>query len=95
MSQVFLEISPNIPAVLLPIVFAGIIGCLLCYAHRFLVFIVVPVFLIWCVYQINSHEFFLLVSGSIVIVYTTMILCLGAMSIGTTLSWKRYKKDFD
>lgn len=93
MNPVFLGIfPPNLAEVLLPLVIAGIIGFLICYAHRFLGFVVLPVFLLWCAYQINYLEFFTaLISTYMLIVYSTMLLALAAMSAGTFLSWKRYR----
>jgi len=83
---------PNISEFLLPTVVGGIIGFILCYIHRFLAFVIIPVFLFWCVYQINYLEFFTaLISTYMLIVYSTMLLSLAAMLVGTLLSWKRHR----
>ena len=96
MNSVFLGIfSPSIAGILLPIIFAGIIGFLLCYANRFLVFIVLPVFIGLCVYQIKFLKFFTeLFSSYMMVVYLTMILSLIATFIGTGLSWKKHNAKF-
>jgi hypothetical protein len=93
MNSVFLGIfPPDLWSVLLPILLAGIIGSLLCYAHRFLAFIVLPAFVFWCIYQINFLEIFVsLLSSYMLIVYSTMLLFLIAMSIATLLTWKKHK----
>jgi hypothetical protein len=83
---------PNIAEILLPTVIGGIVGFLLCYAHRFLGFAVIPLFLFWCVYQINYLEFFTaLMSTYMLIVYSTMLLSFVSILVGTLLSWKRYR----
>jgi hypothetical protein len=93
MNWIFLGIfPPNISGVLLPIIIAAIIGTLLCYAHRFLAFVVLPAFLGLCLYEINFLEFFTsLWSNYMLVVYTTMIVSFLAMSLAAFFSWKRRK----
>lgn len=95
-NSVFLGIfPPAISGVLLPIIVAGIIGFLLCYFHRFFVFIVLPIFAGLCIFIISDLKFFTdLLSGYMLIVYTTMILSVIAITIGARLSWKKYNIKF-
>ncbi len=82
---------PPIAGIFLPIVIVGIIGFLLCYAFRFSIFVVFPIFAAFCIYQISYLEFFTsLVSGYMLIDYTTMVLAAIAIFIGTRISWKRH-----
>ncbi len=92
MNVIFLGIfPPPITEVLLPILIIGIIGFLLCYAFRFSIFIVFPLFVAFCVSQINLLEVSTeLLSGYMLIVYLTMILATIAIFIGTRISWKKY-----
>ncbi len=92
MNPMFLGIfPPPIAGVLLPVFIIGIVGFLLCYAFRFSIFIVLPIFTAFCSYQINYLKFFInLLSGYMLIDYTTMILAAAAIFIGTRISWKRH-----
>ena len=79
--------------VILPIVIAGIVGFLLCYWQRFLVFLALPAFIWFCVSEIQGLEFFVsLNSPYMMAVYTTMVLSAIAIIIGSALSWKRAKR---
>ena len=96
MNSLFLGIfPPEIAGILLPIVIFGIIGFLLCYFHRFFVFIVLPTFLGCCIYLIDYLKFFTdLFSNYMLTVYLTMILSAIAVIIGTRLSWKKHNGKF-
>jgi hypothetical protein len=86
---------PPITGILLPVTIFGIVGFLSCYFHRYLVFIVLPIFIGFCIYLINDLEFFVdLLSGYMAIVYSTMLVSVIAITVGTTMSWKKYRNNF-
>lgn len=93
MQHIFLGIfPPNLVGTLLPIIIFGIIGFLLPYFHRYLAFIVLPLFIGFCVFLVQDLKFYVdLVSAYMTVVYSAMTFAFIAILVGMRKSWSSYK----